>query len=118
MAKKWQVGYGTFEYEGPEGSRIERYFRPGRAPSTVREGGVTYRRCWDSFPSGSSVREDVHFTAYSLPPYEPGAPRYDEMGRAQFASRKEVDSFVEESKRAAERGESANAGGWEYVRDH
>lgn len=119
MAKQWQPGYGTFDYEGPAGSRIERYFRPGRAPSVVKENGVRYERVYDSFPSGgSSVRENVHFTAYSLPAWEPGAPRYDRAGRAQFASRKEVDNFVEESRRAAERGESANAGGWDYIRDH
>ena len=118
MAKKWKAGYGTFEYEDDAGTVVIRYFRPGKAPKVVRVSGVLYRRSFKSFPDGQSVRENIHFVAHSLPPWEAGAPRYDKHGRALFASQKEVDDFVYKNKKAAEVGQSANAGGWEYVRDH
>ncbi|MDE0913889.1 MAG: hypothetical protein OSB57_01775 [Planctomycetota bacterium] len=90
----------TFE-DVETGERVELFFtgddpaRPkfgeerviaGRKLRRLVEGGVTV-----------AVEPDLHFTAQQFEDWVPGAPRYDSVGRAQFASRKEVKDFVDRS---------------------
>ena len=74
---------------------LERYYPLADMPrigDTVEENGRKFVRIVD-LPRIASVR-DYHFTAKSLPRWDPAAPRHNEQGQPLFDSKKEVTEYV------------------------
>jgi hypothetical protein len=91
-----------YDFEDADGDVTTREYRVGKAPGSVRHKGRKYKRAYlpQSVAKVGKVRQNLHFTARSMEPWVEGAPRYDDKGRAQFASRREVDEFIDKSQRA------------------
>lgn len=95
-------GLTIYEYAHPRtGQVIEREFRMGTAPPSVRYQGLRYKRA----PSLPAVRvsEGFHFQSAQLPLRWKHAPRHDPItGECRFDSADEVRETVQRAQAAGE----------------
>lgn len=91
----------TYQFEAPDGSLVERDYPFGEAPhlgETVELDGVTCTRVISDHLAVAK-RTVEPFTAVTLPPWAPGAPRYETdrsspfYGQPKFKSRAEAEEF-------------------------
>jgi hypothetical protein len=99
-----------YEFRSHDGEVIERDISIHEAPPVgkrIRARGAggrlkTFRRLPPQIVP--AVRRDLHFTSIAIDTWHPDAPRYDEGGRALFASRGEAKEFAAKNADKGEHG--------------
>ena len=105
------------DFEDDKGRRQEFMFAHGEPiPEEMDTPTGKMRRVW-SKPQ-AKVSKDIHFTTNVVDPLRPGEKplpgvRYDETGMPQFDSRKDIQHFVSENKKACEKDPCRQV--YEYV---
>lgn len=87
-----------YDYTNDDGERLT-IERPMTHPPSnpLRRGGKLWYRVWGHLVVNAATKprlRDGHFTAHSLPRWDPCAPRHDAQGKPQFASRNEVREYL------------------------
>ena len=88
----------TYSFRAPTGKIVELFYTMDEAPSigqTVDVVGMKLVRIADLVHV--DARQDKHFTASTLPKWDPNAPRHSADGKPQFASQREVDEYTAKS---------------------
>lgn len=92
----------TYVFEAKNGDRVEEYFPMSSVPRTIKRASKTYTRiivCGreqvytepDFAHAGRSLHREWDVNRLNMP----RAPRYDALGVAQFANRREIETFQE-----------------------